>query len=445
MGIFVLLIASMPQEVFAASTWNPTLLVNTEAFETIDSGDGATNIELRFGDSFEKIFYNRSTSRFQFSRGITVGGGITATGGLVIRAHMSGSSLNVDRNATVGGTLTVSGAIVNIGTFSNRGTLSGTLLHISTGGAEVHGNVSASGSVRADGDLTINDDQTATDAVMTFGNATTNQTLKYLNAAQKFQFSKGVSVTGTLSGSALNVDRNATVGGSLTATGAIRTKGNLSGATLNVDGAFNWRGQSYTAPTSQSANTFLKTDGNGALTWTSTSVGNGSGDIMSLQPAYPNAVYFASGSTTVGQLTATGGMLSHENVYRWNSSKTAKNDYWIAVRVRVPNNFSSWDPVKPIELRYRTGSGQTIAQGQGSYVTVKMLDTTGANVALTGGANLANAAYTTANIAGPDTAGTFTPKQYFTILVKLAASTTPNGTWFAEAGFLNFNWETTTP
>jgi cytoskeletal protein CcmA (bactofilin family) len=522
----------MPYVAYAASTWNPTLLVNTESFQTVDEGDGSTNIQIRFGQTLqETITYDRANARFLFSRGIRVNGNIIGTGSLTITRHMSGGSLHVNGSTTLGNNLSVTGSIKATTSITAKSFLSGATLRVS-GPADVHGALAASGSVRTDGDLTINDDAGATDAVLTFGNATTNQTLKYLNTAQKFQFSKSISVIGTISGSSLNVDRNATIGGSLTATGmirtmgtlsgnaltvnrnatiggsltatgmvrtlgtlsgnaltvnrnatiggsltatgmirtmgtlsgnaltinrnatvggtltatgSIRTKGNLSGSTLTVDGAFNWHGQSYVGPTSQGANTFLKTDGAGNLTWSAAAVGNGSGNIISLHPQYANAVYFASGSTAVGQLTQSGGQAGLENIYRWTSSKTTKNDYWIAVRVRVPDNFSSWDAVKPIEFRYRTGSGQTFAQGQGAYLSVKMLDTSNTPVTLTGGANLANTAYTTANITGPQSAGTFTPKSYFTILIKMAASTTPNGNWFAEAGFLNLNYETTTP
>jgi hypothetical protein len=273
--------------------------------------------------------------------------------------------------------------------------------------------------------------------------------MKYLNASQRFQFSKGISVVGTISGSSLNIDRNATIGGTLTASGAIRTKSSISGSTLTVDGDVTIQGQTYHFPTSQTTNGYLKTDGAGNLAWSATaSIGNSSGFLISLHPEYPNAIYFSSGASFIGQLTASGGVAGiNENYYHWTSSKAALNDYWISIRMRVPDNFSSWDPVKPIELRYRTGSGQSLAQGQGSYLTVRMRDTANAYVALTGGNNLANTSFTTANITGPQAGGgqTWTPKGYFTVYIRMAASTTPNGNWFAEAGYLNLNFESTMP
>ncbi len=404
-----------------ASSWSPTLLVNTESFQTIDDGDGTTDLELRFGGSLnEKLLFNRTKGSFQF------------TDDLSVQGNMSGSSLNVDGNATIGGSLSATGSI------RTKGNISGATLRV-TGNADVHGSLSATGSIRTDGDMTINDDAGATDATLTFGNATGNQSLKFLNTTQKFQFSKAISVQGSISGSSLNVDRNATVGGSLTATGSIRTKGNLSGSTLTVDGNITLRGQTYSAPTSQSANTFLKTDGAGNLTWAAPTVGNGSGGILSLHPEYPNAVYFSSGSTYIGQMTGSGGTSALDNSYLWTSTRSTLQDYWIAVRVRLPDNFSSWDVMKPIELRYKTG----VASAASNHVTVRMKDTAGANVTLTNGGALSSTSWTTASILGPQAAGTWTPKGYFTVYVKLAANNTASAN--AAAGFLNFNYETTTP
>ncbi len=562
------------------------MLVNTESFQTIDEGDGTTNIQMRFGQNVqEKLFYDISGRKFQFTRGLSVAGAITATGSITAsgtirtqgsfsgrsltidgngsfsgdllvknritaKGAISGASLNVSRNATVSGSLNlegnltgstingfglpsggcnvstqkltwnaatgkfecatdlntgssytagqglslngttfstnpvlsgsllrfltisggtifakntlassgslkvlgnmsgssltvsrnanISGALVVKGNISTHGSLSGSSLRVG-GPAEIHGTLTASGNVRTDGDLTINDDAGATDAVLTFGNATTNQTLKYLNSAQKFQFSKGLSVVGHLSGSSLNIDGNATVGGTLTATGSIRTKGNLSGSTLTVDGSITLRGITYNAPTSQSAGTFLKTDGAGNLTWENTSVGNGSGNILSLHPEYPNAIYFSSGSSFIGQMTASGGTSALENSYVWTSTRATLQDYWVSARVRLPDNFSSWDPMRPIQLRYKTG----VAAAANNHVSVRMKDTAGADVVLTNGGGLANTSWTTATVTGPQAGGTWTPKEYFTVYVKLAANSTAGAN--AAAGFLNFNWETTTP
>ncbi len=409
----------------AASSWKPTLLVNTESFQTIDEGDSTTNIVIRFGQTLlETITFDRTLSRFQFSKGISVLGTI------------SGSSLRIDRNADVWGNISASGSIKAEGGFT------GTTLRLS-GPADIqgtNGTLTASGAIRTASGVYINSKNPAADAILSFGNSTAAQTLKYLNGTQRFQFTKGVSILGHMSGSSLNVDRNATVGGTLTATGSIRTKGNLSGSTLTVDGNMTLHGVTYSAPSTQGAlNTFLRNDGAGALTWQAISVGNGSGNLISLQPEYNGAIYFSSGATYVGQLTASGGTSALDNSYVWTSSKAALNDYWISTRVRLPDNFSSWDIVKPLEFRYKTG----LASAASNHLTVRIKDTAGTEVTLTNGGALSNVAWTTANITGPESSGTWTPRGYITVYVKLAANSTAGSN--AAAGFLNLNFETTTP
>ncbi len=397
-----------PQLTWAAvSSWNPTLLVNTESFQSIDDGDGTTDIELRFGGTLnEKLLWNRTKESFQFTDDLSVLG------------TLSGSALQIDGNANVTGNITGSGTMsiegaayfgstVNaVGDMTTQGRLSGATLRVS-GDAEIDGALSVTGAMRTDDNLTINDDRTTgADATLTFGNQTANQTLKFVHATQQFQFSKDVSVVG-----------------------------NLSGSTLTVDGAITWGGQVLNAPGTQSAGTFLKTDGAGNLTWEAVTVGNGSGGILSLHPEYPNAVYFSSGASFIGQLSASGGTADMENYYHWATTKAGLQDYWISVRVRLPDNFGSWDPVKPIELRYRTADGTA----DNNHVTLRMKDTENAAVALTGNEGLANASFTTANITL--SGGTWAPKGYITVYIKLAALATK----FAEAGFLNLNFETTTP
>lgn len=83
-----------------ASSWNPTLLVNTESFATIDDTDSTANVVLKFGDSLaQTLTYQRTNGRFQFSAGLSVLG------------NMSGSSLTVDHAANIGGNVTASGSV----------------------------------------------------------------------------------------------------------------------------------------------------------------------------------------------------------------------------------------------------------------------------------------------------------------------------------------------
>lgn len=420
----IALASVLPQVASAASSWKPTLLVNTESFQTIDEGDGTTNVEVRFGGTLNEIFrWDRARGTFQ------------VTDDLSVQGTLSGTALVVNKDANIGGALSVSGAILGVGNVTAKGILSGSTLRVSGGGAAIQGALSASGAFRTDSNVTINDDADTNDAVLTFGNNTGNQSLTFQNSSQLFKLSKGVFVNGAISGSLLRIDGNAQVG-SLSASGAIRTEGSISGATLNIGGAITLRNQTYLAPTSQAAGV-LTNDGAGNLTWTASTVGNGSGLIMSMHPEYPNAIYFSSGSSYIGQLYGSGGTAGLENSYMWTSTRATIQDYWISVRFRIPDNFSSWDPVKPIEFRYKTADGTA----SNNHLTVRLKDTAGANVSLTGGGNLANAAWTTANITGPESSGTWTAKGYATIYVKLAALTGGN----AAAGFINLNYETTTP
>ena len=121
--------APFAPSVAAASSWDPTLVVNTEAFQIIDDSDTATDVELRFGDTVnEKVFWNRAPARFEFTDDVHAQGNVTGSG-----------TLKVD------------------------------------------------GSITTEGDATLNQDQTAADTVLTFGSDSTNETLKFLNAEYRFK------------------------------------------------------------------------------------------------------------------------------------------------------------------------------------------------------------------------------------------------------------------
>lgn len=525
----------------AASSWNPTLLVNTESFEQIDSGDGTSDIELRFGSTTNVLKFLNAAQKFQFTNSLSVvgsisgssltidgvagfSGAVTVKGATTLRStldvtgdvtaqsnltinsdagavdanltfgnasgnqtikflnsaqkfefskdirvigNISGSTLTVDGTATVqtlnaNGNIAARGSLsgttfygANLGSCNGPGqkllynnatgkfqcgtdlggsfstgnvltigddryvrtagdtmtgalivksSISGSSLRIS-GRTDLHGPLAVTGSIRTDGNLTINDDADSNDAVLTFGNASGNETIRFLNSSQKFEFSN-----------------------------SIRVLGNISGSTLTVDGDITLHGVTYSAPSSQgAANTFLRNDGAGNLTWTG--VSNGSGNIISMHPDYPGAVYFASGASMVGQLTQSGGTTGLDNSYQWTTSRGTLQDYWISVRGRVPNNFSSWDPVKALEFRFKTG----VAGAQNNHLTLKIRDTAGTLQTLTGG--LVGTAFTTARIAAPS--GTWTPQGYFTVYVKVASTNAANAA--AYASYLNLNYETTTP
>ncbi len=424
LAALALLIMSAPAVVYASS-WDPTLIVNTESFATIDDGNGTTDIELRFGDSGTgRLLYDQAQDRFRFDRDLTVP------------------------------TLTATGTIRAMGDF--RG----------------------SGALAVDGNMTLNEDNTAADAIITFGNDAGAETLRFSDTINEFLMSDDLRVLGQMSGASLSVagggvtisDQSATVFnefsqdsdfriegdtnanlffldastdriglGTATPETRLEVVGTMSGLNLVVSsGGVKINTVQYMFPGTQGgANQTLVNDGYGNLTWGAMSAGNGSGGIFFLQPEYPHAVYFGSGTSAIGQLKLEFDTTNKENYYRWTTTKTAIQDYWISARVRVPDNFSSWDPVKPIEFRYRTNT----ASAADNHLTVRFLDTANTEIALTGNAALASTTFATATITGPQAAGTYTAGSYVTVLVKVAATRDD----FADAGYVELNWETTTP
>ncbi|MBI4129323.1 hypothetical protein HY464_01370, partial [Candidatus Peregrinibacteria bacterium] len=122
-------------------------------------------------------------------------GGDTMTGALVIRRN----------SGTYQDLLTVSGGRIVVKTVVPDNTVN--ILHVSGGSLAVSGNASLSGTllsvgtITTRGDLTLNADQTNANTLLTFGSDGTNETLTFLNAEDRFEFSDDLSVTGTLSAS----------------------------------------------------------------------------------------------------------------------------------------------------------------------------------------------------------------------------------------------------
>lgn len=465
-------------------TWNAA--TKQFACETDQQGTGSLFSTGSLTTAFDNRYVNVS--------------GDTMTGSLKVRANLSGSSLTVDGNAAVYGAVAASGSVTtkaDINLNSDNGNVDAIVTFGNDGGAEtirfnntsnnfalsddidVTGNVDATGTVSGDGNFTINEDQTAADTVLTFGSDTLNETLTFMNTEDRFQFSDDVFVTGNISGSGtLTVDGNAatkanltinsdnggadailtfgndggaetfrfndttnnfTVSDDIDVTGGVRASGNLSGSTLTVDGNVTLRGQTYILPTAQgAAGSVLKNNGAGTLTW-STSLNNSSGGVMTLQPEYDGATYYQSGSTAVGTLTQSYDATNTENYYSWTTTRGTIQDYWVSARVQVPGNFQRFESASGMILRLRT----TSTSAANNHVTIRVLDTAGATVALTNNAALRSttaATWRTLTVSGL-TSGTYTPGGYITILVKVAA-VTANTT---DLGSIKLNWVTTTP
>ncbi|MEQ1849610.1 MAG: hypothetical protein ABL890_03405, partial [Candidatus Peribacteraceae bacterium] len=89
----VALLASMLQitTVHAYSPDGRAFLINTESFDTIDSGDLSSNIELRFGDSTRTLLYDVTLAAFVF------------TGNVYVRGTLSGNILHAEQGLTSSG------------------------------------------------------------------------------------------------------------------------------------------------------------------------------------------------------------------------------------------------------------------------------------------------------------------------------------------------------
>ncbi|QGH72431.1 MAG: hypothetical protein [Siphoviridae sp. ctpQM7] len=150
--------------------------------------------------------------------------GDTMTGALTVRSLTGGNEQAM---------LTVSGGVIIARDVSPDNNVP--LLVASGGGLRVSGNTSLSGTLLAvgtittRGDATLNADQTAADTVLTFGSDGTNETLTFLNSADKFSFSDDVRVAGDMSGSTLHVDGASAMSGALSVEGNATVQGTLSG------------------------------------------------------------------------------------------------------------------------------------------------------------------------------------------------------------------------
>ena len=421
--------------------------------------DGAGNLSWSAdNDSSDGITYANAVSYFVDDSGDTM------TGALTVK-RVSGTYQDL---------LTVSGGRIVVKTTAPNNDVN--LLDVSGGSLKVSGNINATGtilsvgSITTRGDLTLNADQTNADTVLTFGSDGSNETLKLLNATDRFEFSNDLNVTGSITTSGALVVNNASrikaglqVAGVLSGaklnimsganayimsnvgvgTTAPRTKlevtGVISGAKLSVPGTVTLSNVAYTFPQfdGSASGKVLKTNAAGQLSWSDDKGGRNSGSMISLSPGYPGAIYFGSGAptTSVGTLGLRYDSGSTVNFYRWQSTKTSNQQYWIVTRVRIPDHFSGWQGSKPIEFRYRAS---------GAWLEVRALDTANNVIALTGHSSLKATTWTTATITGPEVSGTFASGSYMTLMVKMVSSgaLVPDRA-YADASFINLNMETT--
>jgi hypothetical protein len=227
------LFTPIPQSI-AASSWNPTLLVNTTTRQVIDDMSTA-DLSLQFGSTLNKnITYERTNSRFKFDAPVYIQGSLGVTGtmsgnALYVQRAFSGAGLTNCNNAT-NDKLLWSSTTQNFSCGTDQGGAGSGLSqsdadarYVRKSGSTMTGalqisnsaGLNASGTIITNTNITLNSDNNAADAVLTFGNATLAQTLKYVHANQRFEFSKdirvtgGVTAVGALSGTTLTVSGTA--------------------------------------------------------------------------------------------------------------------------------------------------------------------------------------------------------------------------------------------
>jgi hypothetical protein len=186
-----------------ASSFGPSVLVNTENFTIIDDAGGSGNVELRFGDTInEHLYWNAAQSRFEFTDDLSVQGnlsGTTLTTSNLRNCVLQTNSVGVAACGTSLTQTTADARYVN----TSGDTMTGTLTIRSGAG------LNASGTILTNSDITLNSDQGAGNATLTFGNITLNETLLFSATASRFEFSDDVHVTNNLSGSGtLRIESN---------------------------------------------------------------------------------------------------------------------------------------------------------------------------------------------------------------------------------------------
>lgn len=140
-----------PFAAFAANGDSRTV-VNTEAFFTVDEGDGVTDVELRFGDTLaESLTFNRTSGAFVFSDD------------LIVRGSMSGASLTVSNLKSCDTIDTDANGALSCGSDDGGGTglltvIEGDERYVRVGGDTMTGALNIESSLSVSGSITLGED-----------------------------------------------------------------------------------------------------------------------------------------------------------------------------------------------------------------------------------------------------------------------------------------------
>lgn len=276
------------------------------------------------------------------------------------------------------------------------------------------GGLTASGALATESGVIINRDNAPGDAVLAFGNQLGQETLKFVDTANRFEFSDDVAVNGNLtvtglingidisslqsdssgylraaSGGGLNLQVG---GGTYSLNGQLLTFDG-TGAMLMHDNATNYvyiGSSGITASTSgfPSAASFIPvarvTTAGGQITSIQDSRALASSDkqkvIMSVyNPEYQSASYQGDASDNVGRLFVSHDNISKKNFYVWTSTMQSLQDYDVILRVTLPPDFARWKN-NALQVEYRS----TSADPAQNKLDIAVFDTNGMPVTLSG-------------------------------------------------------------
>ena len=187
-----------------ASSWSPTLLVNTESFQIIDDSDVDADVYIQFGDSLsKKLTFERTLDRFNFNDDVYIGGNLGVFG------TASGAVVHAQNTLTSSGTLTVSGNAEIRGTLSGAALTASSLRNCNTIDTNAAGElVCDSEATNAPGiaiDMASDDTQVHNAPHLLFGYKGIFDTNLFRKAANILRTDDSFHVGATLSGAALTV------------------------------------------------------------------------------------------------------------------------------------------------------------------------------------------------------------------------------------------------
>lgn len=398
-----------------AATSDPDDLVNTEAFMTIAPGASGDDVKLQFGsDAADRILmFNIVNDRFEFGNDLYINGGLEVQNDI----DQDGNTFTLDANNAGTGAdvfIVAEQGLDADGTFRYNSTTNE--WEISNDGGTYYAVSTSNDFTNLDGvdsnTFTLDQDDTTGDVILQFG-ATLAESLRWDEVNNRFVLSDDLFIDGglTLNGD-LDFDQNQA-----------------------VDMVFH-QGTSFPALPIE-GQTFYRTDQNtmyiyDGVQWVALADSIG-GSTIFLSPQYPHTTYHNDGVDNVGRLAYDFDVTNIENYYRWETTKTAMQDYDIKVRIQVPEDFSSWD-ANPIEFKYRTNTTNTAD----NVIDFSMQDTADVAVTMVNNGSLVSAVAgdwvesTNMTITG----GTFTTGGWFTITIK--TSSTKND--FADVGSLVLNY-----